>query len=266
MGWLLAALIGYGLVVAGAFAGQRGLLYFPSQSAADPAQVTRGAMTAVIYRTADGLDLTSWFRAPAEGRPTLVHFQGNAGHIGDRAPLMQPYLDAGFGVLLAGYRGYGGNPGKPTEEGLYADGRAALDWLAARGIAADSVVLYGESLGSGVAVQMAVERPVAGLVLQAPFTSAVDVGQAAYRWLPVRLLMWDRFDSLAKIGRVSAPLLVIHGEADSIVPARFGRRLFDAAREPKTARFVSGAGHNDLYLHGIAGTVLDFLRNLPRVG
>lgn len=262
MGWLFAALIGYGVAVALIFAFQRSLQYFPSQDARDAARQTGGVMRTVRYRTADGLELAAWYRAAENGLPTLVHFHGNGGQYADRAPLIRPYMERGYGVLLAGYRGYGGNPGRPTEEGFYADGRAALDWLSAEGIEAGSLVLYGESLGSGVAVQMAAERTAAGLVLEAPFTSAVDVGQSAYRWLPVGLLMWDRYDNLSKIGGVTEPLLLIHGEADRVVPTRFGRRLFEAANEPKTARFIPGAGHNDLHAYGAADTVLAFLANL----
>lgn len=263
MAWLLAALIGYGAVVAAVFFLQRNLQYFPSRAAQNAERLTGDLMRTVGYRTADGLDLSAWYRPSSDGLPTLVRFHGNGGQHGDRARSMLPYMQRGYGVLLASYRGYGENPGSPTEEGLYADGRAALDWLETNGVRPGSIVLYGESLGSGVAVQMAAERAVAGLVLEAPFTSAVDVGQAAYRWLPVRLMMWDRFDNLAKIDEVSVPLLVVHGEVDRVIAIDFGRRLFDAANEPKSARFIPGAGHSDLDFNGIADTVLEFLSTLP---
>ena len=229
----------------------------PSPAAADAA-----GMRAVSYETEDRLTLGSWYRASEGGKRTLVYFHGNAGHLGDRAALVQPYLQAGYGVLLAGYRGYGGNPGWPDEAGFYADGRAALSWLAGIGVSAGQTVLFGESLGTGVAVQMAVEHPVAGIVLQSPFTSVVDVGRDKMPWLPVSLLISDRFDSLSKIHRIAAPLLLIHGEADRVVPVGFGRRLFAAASEPKTARFVPGAGHDDLHAFGICGTVIGFLEAL----
>ena len=187
MTWLLTVLIVYGAIVAAVFAFQRNLQYFPSQVLQSAEEGTGGLMQTVTYRTGDGLDLQAWYRRPDDGLPTLVMFHGNGGQHGHRAPSMLPYMERGYGVLLAGYRGYGGNPGSPTEDGFYADGRAALDWLATQGTGPGAVVLYGESLGSGVAVQMAAERPVAGLMLQAPFTSAVDVGQVAYRWLPVQV-------------------------------------------------------------------------------
>ncbi len=266
MGWLIAAFVAYLAVVALVFVFQRSLQYFPSTDARDAAERTGGLMQTVTYRTEDGLEIAGWFHPPRDGLPTLVRFHGNGGQHGDRAGAMQPYMARGYGVLLAGYRGYGGNPGKPTEDGLYADGRAALAWLAGQGIEAGSVVLYGESLGTGVAVQMATEHAVAGLVLEAPFTSAVDVGQAVYRWLPVRLLMWDRFDNASKIGRIAAPLLLMHGDADRVIPIHFGRRLFEAANEPKTALFVPGGGHSDLDFYGISEQVLTFLDTLSAAG
>lgn len=235
-------------------------IYHPEGSP-NPADAVAAGMRVVGYETDDGLRVEGWYRAAESARLTLVYFHGNAGHLGDRLFLVRPYLDAGYGVLLAGYRGYGGNPGRPSEEGFYADGRAALSWLAGNAVAPDRTVLFGESLGTGVAVQMAVEHPVAGLILQSPFTSVVEVGQEAVPWLPVSLLMTDRFDSLSKIPDIEAPLLLVHGEADRVIPVQFGYRLFDAALEPKTSQFVPGAGHNDLYLFGISEAVLDFLRS-----
>lgn len=220
-------------------------------------------MSEVSYRTADGLTLSGWYGAARGDLPTLVYFHGSAGYHGGRARLIAPYLDAGYGVLLAGYRGYGDNPGWPSESGLYDDGRAALDWLEESGATADRLVLYGESLGTGVAVQMAIERQTAALVLQAPFTSTVDVGEDMVPWLPVSAMMTDRYDNLSKIGRISMPLLVIHGEDDQIVPVRFGRELFDAAPDPKTAHFLPEAGHNNLADFAISDLVLDYLAALP---
>ncbi|HVO14862.1 MAG TPA: alpha/beta hydrolase [Alphaproteobacteria bacterium] len=257
LGIVLAGYLGIGGLM---FAFQRRLLYFPDRSRPEPAPGDPADMTAVDYVTADGLRLSGWYWPPAApGLPVLVHFHGNAGHIGDRAPLMRPYLDAGFGLLLAEYRGYGGNPGRPTETGLHADARAALDFVAGQGVTPDRIVLYGESLGTGVAVRLAAESPVGALVLEAPFTSAADVGASAYPFVPVRLLMLDRFDSLRRIAAVTAPLLVLHGERDATVPVAHGRRLLAAARVPKEGRFYAEAGHTDLYDFGIAEEVITFL-------
>jgi fermentation-respiration switch protein FrsA (DUF1100 family) len=163
------------------------------------------------------------------------------------------------GVLMLQYRGYGGNPGIPTEIGLYADGAAALDFLAAEGIPPNRLVLYGESLGSGVAVTLAAQREVAGLVLEAPFTSVAEVAQHHYSFMPASALVRDRFDSLAKIGGVRAPILILHGEQDRVVPIRFGRALFDAAPQPKEFWLSQEAGHGNLMRLGGFDAVFRFL-------
>ncbi len=191
-----------------------------------------------------------------------MYLHGNAGNIAGRAPKVRRFLDRGYGVLLVGYRGYGGNPGAPSEQGLMADGGAALDFLAARGVGAAHTVLLGESLGSAVAVALASARAVGAVILEAPFTSVAEVGQRAYPFLPVRLLIEDRFDSLDRIGRVEAPLLIVHGEEDRVVPVAQGRRLLAAAKAPKQGVFLPHAGHNDLLRHGSVEVALEFLGRL----
>lgn len=253
--------LAYAFTVAGLYLVQRSLLYFPDRSVPDPARYgLADAITPIDYRTADGLVLSAWYRPAARtDQATIVYFHGNAGHHGDRGPVVRYLWEAGYGVLLAGYRGYGGNPGTPSEAGLAADARAAVDWLTEQGVAPGCMVLYGESLGSGVAVRLASETPVAAVLLESPFSSIADVGQAQYPIFPVKLLLRDRFDSLSRIAGIGAPLLVMHGEADRTVPIRFGRRLFDAAVEPKRAWWVPAAGHVDLHRHGASDVVLEFL-------
>ena len=256
----LYVIFGYSVLVVLTYFFQRSMMYFPDTGY--PNRVMAGVpdMDEVRLATADGLELLSWYKPPAEqGGATIVYFQGNGGNIELRGAKARTLMDAGLGVLLLGYRGYGGNAGRPTEAGLYADGRAALDFLAGRGVAADRIVLYGESLGSGVAVQMASERRPGALILEAPFTSAADVGASAYPFLPVRLLIKDRFDNLAKIGAIEAPLLLLHGEADRVIPVRHGHILLAAANEPKEDLFIPGADHVDLFAYGAAPKVLDFL-------
>ena len=254
------AFIAYAILVAGCAVMQRSLMYFPDSNLPPPPE----GFQAVTATTSDRLELISWYRPALNGHPTLVYFQGNGGNISHRIYKTRPLFEAGYGLLLVGYRGYGGNPGKPTEGGLYEDARAALKFLKERKIPKEQLVLIGESLGSGVAVRMASETRVKGLILEAPYTSTVDVGQSAYFFLPVRLLMYDRFPSIELIDSIQSPLLLIHGEADSIIPIRFGRQLFEAAREPKEAHFITGAGHNDLFEHGLTDIELDFLERLPR--
>jgi fermentation-respiration switch protein FrsA (DUF1100 family) len=220
-----------------------------------------GLMAPVKIATADGLDLLAWYHSPPNRTaPLIVLFHGNGGTIEIRAAKARTYISAGFGVLLPEYRGYGGNPGSPSEAGLYADGRAALAFASAQGIAPDHWVLLGESLGTGVAVQMATEQRVAALVLEAPYSSIADVAQSHFPLLPVWWLIRDRFDSAEKIARVAVPLFVIHGERDGTIPVRFGRALFAAASEPKEAMWLPDAGHGVIGKHAVDAAVLDFLK------
>lgn len=261
----IVTIVGAYLVLVGTlYIFQRNLLYLPSHHAGHPAARGVPEMTEVMLRTADGLDLLSWYRPAVAGHPTLVYFHGNGGDISYRAFRVRPYLDSRYGLLLVEYRGYGGNPGKPDEQGLYADGRAAMVFLAADGVAADQVVIYGESLGSGVAVHIAAELGRAGIavgavILEAPMSSLTDVAAYHYPFVPVRWLLKDRFDSAAKIDEMAAPLFIIHGEDDRVVPVRFGRVLFDAAREPKEGWWIPGGGHEDLHRFGLQAAVLDYV-------
>ena len=251
----------YGAALAAAFAAQRHFIYFPDKVRPEPDRGVLPDIEPVTLETADGLALLAWHQPPRrKGAPTLVYFHGNARHLGVRASKLAPYLEAGLGGLLTSWRGYSGNPGSPSEHGLYHDGRAALGFLGRRGVAPERVILYGESLGTGVAVQLATEIEPAAVILEAPYTSIPDVARWRVPIAPVAPLVIDRFDSLAKIGRVRAPLLIVHGDHDMTIPVRFGRKLFEAAKEPKQGVFIEGAGHMDLYDHGMAPIALDFLR------
>lgn len=260
--YFVFAVAGYATFTGALFLGQRRLLYHPDATAPDPARAGVADMAEVRVPTADGLELLAWYRPADEGRPTLLYLHGNAGNLDYRGVKARPFLDAGYGVLLLAWRGFSGNPGSPTEDGLYADARAAIAFLGARGVSADRLVLYGESLGSGVAVRMASEITPAALVLEAPFTSIVDIAAYHYWYAPVRWMVSDRYDSLARIAAVETPLLILHGERDAVTPIRFGRALFDAAREPKTMTAFPEAGHGDLYDFGAGATVLKFLDRL----
>ena len=237
---------------------QRKLQYFPDPTSVPlpPDPKYRGIET-VNLTTTDGLRRFAWHwrgRFPA----TLVIFHGNAGHRGHRLDWIEDLHSLGYGVFVLDYRGYGGSEGSPTEEGFYRDGEAAVRWLEKQGIR--DLVYFGESLGCGVAVEMAKRQPPLALILQSGFSSALDVARKAYPYLPVRLLMKDRFDSKQKMAKILRPALFIHGEQDSIIPMKLGRALYEAANEPKTWFPIPEADHNDLpwvggktYLEGIQG-------------
>jgi len=241
------ALVLAGLVLL--WLGQRRLIYMRVAPPVPPIATLWPSAAEVSLETEDGIRLRGWFLPPEVGAGTtaVLVFNGNAGTREDRLPLGAALARRGLAVLLFDYRGYGGNPGTPTEAGLILDARAARATLASvAGVAADRIVYFGESLGSGVAVALAAEHPPAALVLRSPFTSLVDVARVHYPFLPVRLLLRDRFHSDRHIGRVRSPLLVIAGERDSVIPYTQSRRLFEMAPQD-TKRFVSvpGADHND---------------------
>jgi uncharacterized protein len=237
------------------------LVYFPSSGPVPAARTVLGGGQDIVLRTDDGIDLGAWF-FPG-GAHAVLMCNGNAGDRLLRAPLAAALVRAGLSVLLFDYRGYGGNPGRPSEEGLAADARAAQLWLARRG-ELERTTYLGESLGAAVALRLAVECPPSALVLRSPFTSLTDVGRLHYPWLPVARLLTDRFPSIDRVGNLRAPLLVIAGERDSIVPASLSRRLYDAAPERKRFMLVPGADHNDPELLDGGEVVAEIVRFLRR--
>jgi uncharacterized protein len=228
---------------------QRRLIYLPAPRTVPPAASVLPGAEEVTFETADGLRLGGWF-VPAEGREAprtaVLVCNGNGGNRSLRAPLAVALARMGLHVLVFDYRGYGGNPGQPTEAGLATDARAALDYLVGRPEVDPARVVYlGESLGAAVALRLATERPPAALVLRSPFASLAEVGQLHYPLVPVSLLLRDRYDSAALAGRLAAPLLVVAGGRDRIIPASHSRRLFAAAPQPKRLVVLDGADHND---------------------
>ena len=254
-------------IIAGVYAGmllllffvQRSLLYYPSKSAFDAVEYRPLGFELVKFETSGGLQRQSLYRPAGTGARVILYFQGNAGHAGHRVAKVRPYLDAGYAVFLVGYRGYGPNPGKVTEMGLYDDADAALNYLKTKGITQGQIILYGESLGSGVAVNLAQGGRFAALVLEASFNSIAKVAQSQFPIFPVNFLVQDRYESERKIAKICAPLLFLHGLRDRTVPVRFGRALFALAPEPKEFIEFAGAGHNDLYDHGAAARVIAYL-------
>ena len=263
----LAALVLYLAGVTALWAFQRDLMYFPDGLPRVPPshyEMLDGVQE-ISFTTADGVELVAWYAAAPPTGATIVMFHGNGGSLrGERYRLKQ-FKDARMGVLLLAYRGYSGNAGSPSEQGLYADARAALDWLQASGVESESIVLYGISLGSGVATKMAAERDVGAVVLESPYTSTVDVAAWRFPVVPVSWLMEDRFESLARIGSITEPLLVMHGDGDVVIPQRFGRQLFEAANEPKQGFWPQGLGHNDIFDNGGFVTVLEFIERTMNV-
>jgi hypothetical protein len=200
------------------------------------------------FVAADGVRLHGWYCPVADPRAVALMSHGNAGNVTHRADEVRLWQERlGVSVFIYDYRGYGRSDGRPNESGLYADARAAYRWLTeVKGVAPDQIVLRGESIGSAVSLQLALEVPHRALIMESPFTSAVEMGARSFPWLPVRWIMRNRFESIAAIGRYRGPLLITHGTEDSIVPFEMGRRLHERANEPKRFYAVPDADHNDV--------------------
>jgi uncharacterized protein len=257
--WLVVlGLLGYCSVLALMYVFQRSLMYFPDPVRLPPAAAGLPQAEEVTFKSDDGETLLAWHVAPRGDKPVVIYFQGNAEGFKPRVDRFTWLTADGTGLLALCYRGYGGSTGRPTEDGLIRDARAAYDFVRKRD-PGKRIILFGESLGTGVAVALAAEREVAGIILDAPYTSTAEVGAAAYPFAPVRWLIKDSFRSDERIARVHAPLLVLHGERDNIVPVRFGEKLFALAQEPKRmVRFPLG-GHVNLDDYGAAIVVKEFL-------
>jgi len=246
---LAVALIAVLLVLLWAM--QRRLIYLPSPGPVAPAQDLLEGATEVTLHTSDGLELGAWFvqgRSPTNGMTVLVA-NGNAGDRSLRAPLAKALRLEGFAVLLFDYRGYGDNPGDPSEEGLKRDVRAAYSFLTEdQGIRRDSLIYFGESLGAAVVTELAIQHPPAGLVLRSPFSDLAAVGRVHYPFLPVGLLLRDRFPVLERIRKVEVPTTVVWGSRDGIVPPEQSRAVAQAAAGPTAVVELRGVDHNDAAL------------------
>ncbi len=274
--WTVVAVAVLGLLWGGSMLFEKSLIFFP---ASDPSPIQTGGMvggclfTDHIFSTEDGVNLHSrWFRpdAPAEADPAtskvLLFFHGNAGNLSGRTEMMLSLASLGVEVLIIDYRGYGHSEGRPSEEGIYRDARAAWKFLTLEhGIATDRIVVFGKSLGGAVAIELASHVKPAGLIVQSSFTSVPDMASRHYPFVPGFALR-TKMDSLSKISSIGCPKLFIHSTHDEIVPYEMGRRLFKAAGPPKTFFEVVGAGHNEMLAVGGSAyleKIRDFLETLP---
>lgn len=253
----LAAL--YVLVVLAAWLGQRRLMYAPDPTRYRPETVGLTGVREEDVATPDGARLVVWHLRSAPGKPTILYFHGNAGGLASRADRFLRYGATGLGLTMMSYRGYSGGSGQPSEAANVADAILVYDRLVAAGVAAKDLYLYGESLGSGVAVQLAAKRPVAGVILDAPYSSMVAMAAHTYPFLPVRPLLVDRYESDRHIQDVKAPLLVLHGAEDELIPVAMGRALHAAAPHPKDIVVFPRGKHTDLDDHGAVDAVVAWI-------
>ena len=258
--WIIAT---YVTICIAAYFGQRWFMYFPDPARVAPAQAGLAGVEEVELKTNDGETIVAWHSPAKPGEPTILYFHGNAGNAAGRAEKFETMREHGAGVFYLNNRGYGGSTGNPTESANVADAITAYEHLLGSGVEADSIVLYGESLGSGQATQLAAQREVRAVVLESPLTSTVDVGKRTYFFLPLGLLLSDQYRNIEHVAKVKAPRLVLHGEQDEVIPVAMGKRVYAAANEPKKLELFAEGHHSDLFDHGAWERVRAFLDALP---
>ncbi len=258
-------LVIYMMIVGFLYFKQRDFIYFPDGNIPDKNAVSaQGIAEDIHVTTEDGIKLLGWFIKPsAPDKPVILFFHGNAGNISHRLFKISEYTNAGYGVLMAEYRGYGGNPSKPTEDGLYNDARAYLSWLNSAGYDDQNIIIYGESLGTGVTVQMASEHNIKAIILEAPYSRLSDPAQKTYFFIPfIDMLMHDKYHSVDKVGAIEAPKFFMIAGKDEVLGPQTGLNLYSAAAEPKYLKLFEKARHNTIYQHGAEHAVLEFLSKL----
>ena len=233
---VLALVFFYILLLSAVFFFQRNLLYHPSvdnylkdQIVKEPAEIEKVKIT-----TSDKIDLVGWFyNQNLKKFKTILFFHGNAGVLENRTYKLNHFKNLIVNFLIIAWRGFSGNEGKPNETGLYEDAKSAIKWLHTKGIKEENIILYGESLGTGVAIEIAQNKNYAGIILESPFTSMINLGKKYYPFFPIKLLLKDKFESDKKIKEVSIPVLILHGKKDKIVPFAMGKQIYELANEPK---------------------------------
>ena len=217
----------------------------------------------VKINTKDNINLLGWYHEKdLKNFKTIMYFHGNAGNLNNRIHKLNHFGDMNVNFLIIAWRGFSGNKGKPTEKGLYDDGNSSIKWLLNKGVEEKNIILYGESLGTGVATHLAQNKNFAGVILETPFTSMVDAAKTFYPYIPVSLLLKDKFENKDKIKNINSPVLILHGEADQIVPFTMGKKIFDLANEPKYSYFTKNDDHMMEYDNKLINVLKRFIKSL----
>jgi len=244
---------------------QRNLLYHPSvddylkdQTINEPNEIEKVRIT-----TADNIDLKAWFyNKNLKKLKTILFFHGNAGSLENRTYKLNHFKDLNVNFLIIAWRGFSGNKGKPSEIGLYRDAESAVKWLESKGLVEKNIILYGESLGTGVAVEIAQNKNFAGIILESPYTSMLNLGKKYYPLFPVSFLLKDKFESYKKINNISVPVLIIHGKIDKIVPFAMGKKMYELANEPKFFYSQEYGDHMVDYDEKLLSSLKKFIQSL----
>lgn len=255
----VGVLVLYVLVAVFFYLIQRKLMFVPDVTRVLPEEIGLTNVEEIPFRSKDGDLLLCWYGKAQEGKPTLLFFHGNGANIANREEKFRQLMDRGWGVFMLGYRGYGGSEGEPSEKGFVSDARLAYDYLLRTGLSGQDIVIYGESIGSSVAVQLAATVTARALILEAPMSSVTAIAQARYPFFKVRPFLRDRFESDRHIHNITMPLLIIHGDQDPVIPLQFGRALYDLAPRVKFFHTVKGGNHNNLYEFPIVDEMMRFL-------
>ena len=259
---LLTFIIIYTFVVIFVYSSQRNLLYHPKENNyyGDELLVD---ISRVKIKTKDNIDLISWYHNKNSiNHKTILFLHGNAGSLENRIHKINHFKDMKVNFLIIAWRGFSGNKGKPTEKGLYEDARSAVAWLKSKNIKERNIIIYGESLGTAVAVEIAQNRNFAGIILESPFTSMTDVGKNKYPFLPIKLLLKDKYESDKKIKNINIPILIMHGKVDKIVPFNMGRKMYELSNKPKYFYFSDYDNHMMEYNKKLLNSLKSFIYGL----
>ena len=241
---------------------QRNLLYHPNENNYSEDKILVD-IKKVKIQTLDNIELLGWYHEKnLKDYKTLIYFHGNAGSLENRIHKLNHFQDMNINFLIIAWRGFSGNNGKPSEQGLYEDGKSAIDWLIKKGVSEKNLILYGESLGTGVATHLAQNKNFAGIILETPFTSMIDAAKIFYPYIPVKLLLKDKFENYKKIKKINIPVLVMHGEADQIVPFKMGKKIYEIANQPKYSYFTKYDNHMMEYDKNLLTALNKFLDSL----
>ena len=252
----------YFLATLGLYIFQRSLLYHPTENNYDGDRLTVNIEKVKIV-TEDNIDLLAWYHNKDINKfKTILYLHGNAGSLENRIHKINHFEDMNINFLLLSWRGFSGNKGEPTEQGLYQDARSAVKWLIKQGVFEENIIVYGESLGTGVTTEIAQNRNFAGIILESPFTSMVAAGKSKYPIFPIRLLLKDRYESDKKIKNIKSPVLIMHGEQDNIVPFWMGEKMFQLANEPKYSYFSKYDDHMMDFNKELINSIKLFLKSL----
>ena len=252
----------YILILVFLYFNQRNLLYHPNENNYSGDKIAVDIKKVTIL-TSDNIELLGWYHEKnIKDFKTIIYFHGNAGSLENRIHKLNHFHEMNVNFLIVAWRGFSGNNGNPSEQGLYVDGKSAIDWLIKKGVDEKNLILYGESLGTGVATHLAQNRSFAGVILETPFTSMIDAAKIFYPYIPVNLLLKDKFENYKKIKNINSPILVMHGEVDQIVPFSMGKKIYEIANEPKYSYFTKYDNHMMEYDEKLVYALKSFLKSL----